>query len=155
MAAFRRPYPKYRVNAFVPNTDAPFSQMNTTPLIDVLLVLLIMLILSIPLATNTTQVDLPGPGRGGATDPQVALTLDAGGQARWNGEAIARATLSARLAAAAHQVPEPVIRFEPAAMASYDDALQVIHLADDAGTGKFAFVGNERHRNFGKGAEQD
>ena len=144
-------YPRYRVNAYRPSTDAPFSQMNTTPLIDVLLVLLIMMIMSIPIATHQVQVDLPGPGTNGVIGPQVSLTIDAAGQARWNGEAVDRTALFARLSSAARQVPEPVIRFEPDAMTGYDDAVQVINLADDAGTGKFAFVGNERHRSFDKG----
>ncbi len=144
-------YPSYRANPMRPYTDPPFKDMNTTPLIDVLLVLLIMIIMSIPLATHSIEVDLPGPGDGASNAPQVALTLDANGQAFWNGEAVNRDALLARLTSAASQENEPVILFQPHSLTSYDDAVQVINLADDAGTGRFAFRGNEQYRDFGKG----
>ncbi|WP_169053637.1 ExbD/TolR family protein [Alteraurantiacibacter aquimixticola] len=149
--AFRRPYPAYRVNAYQASADKPMSEMNTTPLIDVLLVLLIMIIMTIPIAAHNLEVDLPGPGsKGGADSPQIALTMNASGQAFWNGEAVTREELGAKLSAAAKQENEPVIRFQPHALTSYNDAVQVINLADDAGTGKFAFVGNEQYRHFSR-----
>ena len=151
VAPFRRPYPTYRVNAYQASADLPMSEMNTTPLIDVLLVLLIMIIMTIPIASHNLEVDLPGPGsKGGIDSPQVALTMSAGGQAFWNGEAVSREELSARLVQAASRENEPVIRFEPNRQTSYNDAVQVINLADDAGTGKFAFVGNEKYRSFSR-----
>ncbi len=148
--SMRRPYPVHRINAYAPVTKQPFSQMNTTPLIDVLLVLLIMIIMSIPLATHSVEVDLPAPGPGAASDPQVMLTISPGGTIGWNGETITRTQLQQRLGETALLANQPVIRFQPAAQASYDDSVQVINLVADARLEKFAFSGNEQHRTFGR-----
>lgn len=153
VAAFRRPYPAYRVNAYQAAADNPMSEMNTTPLIDVLLVLLIMIIMSVPLAQHQLDVDLPQPT---PTDtvippaPQISVVIQPQGTVLWDGEAVTRSELQSRLASAAAMNPEPVIRFRPDPQASYDDAVQVIALIGDAGLDKFAFDGNEQFRTFGK-----
>lgn len=148
---FRRPYPAYRANGYAAiSAQQPMSEMNTTPLIDVLLVLLIMIIMTVPLATHTLEVDLPSD-RGKATDaPQVSLTISAGGQAYWNGEAVSRAMLQQHLDAAMAQPVEPVIRFEPDPQTSYDASVQIIAQVREAGINRFAFIGNERSRTFAR-----
>ena len=70
------------------------------------------------------------------------------GAVLWNGESVSRQQLDARLAAAAAQPEMPLIRFEPEANASYDASVQVINAVADAHLDKFAFVGNERYREF-------
>lgn len=129
-------------------TPAPMRELNITPLIDVLLVLLVMLILAIPIATHQVTVDLPRGGDGLAPEQEVFLTITQDGIVLWNGSAVDRPELEARLAYAAVDPAEPVIRFEPDANTSYDDAVQVIHLAGDAGVKGFAFNGNEQYRQF-------
>lgn len=153
VAAFRRPYPAYRVNAYQASADNPMSEMNTTPLIDVLLVLLIMVIMSVPLAQHKLDVDLPQPTPPDTVippAPQISVVIQPQGAVLWDGEAVTRSELQGRLAAAAEMTPAPVIRFRPDPQASYDDAVQVIALIGDAGISKFAFDGNEQFRTFGK-----
>lgn len=129
-------------------TPQPMSELNITPLIDVLLVLLVMLILSIPIATNQIEVDLPAGDRPTTDTQQIALSLTRAGAVLWNGEQVDRPELEARLALAAASPEEPVIRFEPDASTSYNDAVQVIHLVGEANIDRFAFDGNHQYREF-------
>jgi len=128
------------------------SDINTTPLIDVMLVLLIMLILTIPIATQSLEVDLPPPGKA-ILQPdrvinKVVVTTD--GRILWNGTAMDQRQLMGELAAAAALKPQPLIQFEPEAQASYNLSAEVIRSIKFSGAKKFAFIGNERYRNFGK-----
>ncbi len=126
----------------------PMSELNITPLIDVLLVLLVMIILSIPIATHSVEVDLPTDRSTGPDSEQIALVVTEAGDVLWNGEPVDTATLQARLAVAASAEDAPVIRFEPEANASYDASVQVINLVDDANISKFAFAGAHQYRTF-------
>ena len=129
----------------------PMDALNITPLIDVLLVLLVMMILSIPIATNTLQVDLPGPPSSNANYPDydtVSLVVQTNGAVLWNNEPVSRLELAARLDSAAAQPINPLIRFEPEANASYNDSVQVMNAVADAGVDKFAFAGHHQYRDF-------
>ena len=131
-----------------PATTRPMSELNITPLIDVLLVLLVMLILSIPIATHSVEVDLPNGPTTGPDSQQISLVVTESGGVLWDGEAVDRSTLEARLALAAAAEDAPVIRFEPEPNASYDASVQVINLVDDAQITKFAFAGAHQYRVF-------
>ena len=147
----RRPYPVYRVNSFKPVTKSPMADINITPLIDVLLVLLVMIILTIPIAAHKVNVDLPrgdSPSTGPAA--QFDLTISPSGAIYWDGENVSRAQLRKRFTKAGELSVEPVIRFQPDPQASYDDSVQVIALAGEARLRKFAFIGNEHHASFAK-----
>lgn len=130
--------------------QVPMSDLNITLLIDVLLVLLVMLILSIPIATHRLDVNLPGPPPPGQKSnfESVALVVQQSGAVLWNGEPVSRDQLETRLASAAAQTEIPLIRFEPEANASYEDSVHVINAVADAHLDKFAFVGNHQYREF-------
>lgn len=137
-----------RPNMYAPKPTAAKGEMNVTPFIDVLLVLLVMLILAIPVKIHQTTVDLPQ--RPGDPDfpvlPENTVFIDASDQLFWNGALLSRDQLSAQVAAASAMEDEPLLRFEPAALASYNASAQSITLIKDAGAQRFAFVGNERYR---------
>lgn len=132
----------------VTTPNPPMHALNVTPLIDVLLVLLVMVILSVPIATHQVDVDLPYPTEHFEIPDTVSLAVTQAGAVLWNGEAVSRPELTARLAAAARDPAKPVIRFEPDAQASYDASVQVINQISDARIDRFAFVGNEQYRRW-------
>lgn len=134
--------------------DRPMMEMNTTPLIDVLLVLLIMFIITIPVATHSVEIDLPQT----PIDPipttikpvQNRLILTQQGDIVWNGGSISKGTLVANLRAMQAIRPEPELQFEPDANASYQLTAEVVNIVRATGVTKFGFVGNERYREFGR-----
>ena len=130
----------------------PLGEINTTPLIDVMLVLLIMMIMTIPIATNALPVDLPhGPPPPIVPDSlrNKVVVTDAGA-ILWNGEAVSQAQLLGLLGRTRQFPIEPELQFEPQANASYDLSARVLNLIKASGVTKFGFVGNERYREFGR-----
>lgn len=135
------------------DTRSPLSEMNTTPLIDVLLVLLIMLIMTIPIATHEVPVDLPGDCSdcGPLPDPlRNKITIDAGDRILWNGKPVSQPALTTLLRRTTLLEIEPELQFEPAANAGYDTAAKVLAIIKASEVTNFGFVGNERFRSFGK-----
>jgi len=134
---------------------APMMEMNTTPLIDVLLVLLIMFIMSIPVATHAVNIDLPAPSNEppppDMVDPIVnKIVLTPTDQILWNGTAINDAELVRNLQTTLRFALEPELQFEPEANASYDLSAKVLNIIKGSGVSKFGFVGNDKYRSFGK-----
>ncbi len=128
--------------------SAPMGEMNMTPLIDVLLVLLIMFIITIPLATNAVTIDI-GVGEGGDVDPVInKIVVTEGGAVLWNGERVDRQELVGNLALASRMDPEPELQFEPEANASYDLSARTLNVIEASPVTKFGFVGNEKYRKF-------
>ena len=134
---------------------SPMMEMNTTPLIDVMLVLLIMFIITIPVATHSVDIDLPVPNPNpppeDMIDPiknKIVLTPD--NQILWNGTPISDGELVRNLNATKGIQPEPELQFEPEAQASYDLSARVLNIIKVSGVTKFGFVGNEKYRVFGK-----
>jgi len=128
----------------------PIAEMNVTPFIDVLLVLLIMLILAIPMPVNVTPVDLPGERREASLPvlDQNTITIDASDRLSWNGTAVSPDMLRAQIAAASALEQQPLLRFEPDALASYETSARTIALIREEGAESFAFIGNERYQRF-------
>jgi biopolymer transport protein ExbD len=128
---------------------APMGEMNVTPFIDVLLVLLIMLILAIPAPVQVTPVDLPSTEIPALPVlDQNTIAIDAADHLSWNGTLVTANELRAQVAAASAMDRQPLLRFDPDALASYDTAARTIALITEEGGESFAFIGNERHRNF-------
>lgn len=127
----------------------PIAEMNVTPFIDVLLVLLIMLILAMPVQMDVTPVDLPSEPI--ATLPirdQNTIAIDSADHLSWNGSPVSAAELRAQVAAASALADQPVLRFAPDALAGYDTAARTIAMIREEGAGSFVFVGNDRYRHF-------
>jgi biopolymer transport protein ExbD len=133
----------------------PMLDMNMTPLIDVLLVLLIMFIITIPIATHSVDIDLPQgdpPPSELDIDPvKNKLVLTAQDQILWNATPINQGQLVTTLAETTGMTPEPELQFEPEALASYEISAQVLRIIKQSGVTKFGFVGNEKYRSFGTG----
>ena len=133
---------------------SPMMEMNTTPLIDVMLVLLIMFIITIPVATHAVNIDLPAPVDNPTNPPvdpvknKVVLTTD--NQILWNGNPISNGQLVSLLQEGLRMPIEPELQFEPDANASYDLASHVLNIIKGSGITKFGFVGNERYATFVK-----
>jgi biopolymer transport protein ExbD len=134
---------------------SPMMEMNMTPLIDVLLVLLIVFIMSIPIATHAVAVDLPvadpNPPPNMVDPIKNKIVLTPNNEILWNGTPITDNTLVANLQTSLTFSVEPELQFEPEALASYDLSAKVLNIIKQSGVTKFGFVGNEKYRVFSKG----
>lgn len=133
---------------------SPMMDMNTTPLIDVMLVLLIMFIITIPVATHSVSINLPQ-----ATPPTTPIHIDpvknklvltATNTILWNGAPITTGNLVTILASTRAMNPEPELQFQPEGYANYELANQILKVITDSKVTKFGFVGNENYATFGK-----
>ncbi|HWA89781.1 MAG TPA: biopolymer transporter ExbD [Rhizomicrobium sp.] len=122
------------------NTGDLVADMNTTPLIDVMLVLLTLLIITLPMQTHAIKIDT-GHGKPPAPPPPtVDLAIDWEGAVTWNGVAVDQATLRADLAAAAKQDPQPDIVIRADKLAKYDSVARVLAEAAQAGDTHIGFA---------------
>ena len=129
------------------NADAPMIDMNTTPLIDVMLVLLIMFIITIPLQSHAVKLDLPGgpPPNIEILELKNQVSVGPEGVAAWNGTPVTDGELRALIAAALDLPAEPETHFVPDAEARYERVDQLLALMRKSGVTRLGFVGNERH----------
>ena len=116
-----------------------FADINTTPLIDVMLVLLTLLIITLPLQTHAIKIDTGHGDPSLPLPPPVELSIDWDGTTSWNGVAVDRATLDAYLARAARQNPQPNIIIRADKLAKYDAVAMVIADAARLGERHIAF----------------
>jgi biopolymer transport protein ExbD len=130
----------------------PMMEMNTTPLIDVMLVLLIMFIITIPVQTHAVKIDLPtttNPPPDQVVDPvKNKLTTDPRGQAYWNDLPINLVTLRQYLEQTRRMTPEPELQFEPNPQTRYVVVDNIIAVIKRSKVKNMGFVGNERYGNF-------
>ncbi len=122
--------------------------INTTPLIDVMLVLLIMLIITIPMQTHAIKLDMPAGNPPPPTTPPVVVTIDVDfdGTIFWDGEQITdRAVLDAKLKEAATTLPDqPEVHLKPNKLVKYAAVAAVMADAQRLGVKKLGLVGNEQ-----------
>ena len=123
----------------------PEPVINTTPLIDLMLVLLVMFIISVPVATQEVPLDLPQPDPVPAPPrPVNRLEVDAAGQAFWNGAPVPDATLRAYLVQAAAYPVAPELHLIVDAETRYERVDILLAMIRRAGITRMGFVGNER-----------
>ena len=123
-------------------------EINTTPLIDVMLVLLIMLIITIPIQTHAVKLNIPRGNSAPPTTPPVVVDLevDFDGTPLWNGTPVPnRATLDHYFEDIANQVPQPEVHLRPNRLAKYNAVAQVLADAQRLGVTKIGFVGTEQY----------
>ena len=129
------------------DNDGPMGEMNTTPLIDVMLVLLIMFIITLPVQTHAVMIDLPTPNPTPSPiepDKNKVFITD-GGAVLWNGEPISFAVLAQRLEETKLISPTPELQLEPHPQARYIIVDSVLAVIKRSGVGGLGFVGNERY----------
>lgn len=134
------------------SSAGPLGDINMTPLIDVLLVLLVVFVITMPAATHSLAFDLPRePPVKTAPDPvRNKLVLEQDGTLRWNGRRISEPELVGLLAAVRAMRTEPQVEFEPEANARYEASTKVLDIVKASGITRFGFSGNEKYRAFGK-----
>jgi biopolymer transport protein ExbD len=121
--------------------------INTTPLIDVMLVLLVMLIITIPIQLHSVNLNLPtGNPPPPLVKPEVLkIDIDGSGTIYWNGEVVPdRATLEDKLTVAAAQAPQPELHLRPDKAAKYEVVAVVMVSAQRLGLTKIGIVGSEQ-----------
>jgi len=140
------------MNVGTSSSDEPevMIDMNTTPLIDVMLVLLIMLIITIPAQLHAVNLDMPLPTNAAKkVDPVVVkIDVDANSVINWNGKPVgSRAELEAMLKEASAQQPQPELHIRSHAKAKYEAAAAVMASAQRIGLTKLGIVGSEQFVN--------
>ena len=121
--------------------------INTTPLIDVMLVLLVMLIITIPIQLHAVNLNLPigNPPPPIALPEVVKLDIDDQSKVYWNGEVVPdRAQLEAKMTAAAHEAVQPEVHLRPNKLAKYGVVAGVMASAQRLGLTKIGIVGSEQ-----------
>lgn len=135
---------------------SPMMEINTTPLIDVMLVLLIMFIITIPVATHSVDIDLP-PATPPDNPPPInpvknKVSITPQGEILWNANPISGGELRSLLGDTLNMDPEPELQFQPQPDASYDLSAKVLEIIKASKVTKFGFVGNEMYSEFDKAA---
>jgi biopolymer transport protein ExbD len=124
----------------------PMLDMNTTPLIDVMLVLLVMFIITVPIQSHAVKLDLPRPQPGPIVNPVRNLVeITPVGTLLWNGSPITETGLAGALAASRQLPAEPELHLRPAPEARYGAVDRVLAIIKREQVGKLGFVGNERY----------
>lgn len=125
----------------------PMVEMNTTPLIDVMLVLLTLLIITLPIQTHAVKLDMPTPNQNPPTviPESVDLGVDFDGTVTWNGTAVDRATMDSYFEDAARKDPQPEIHVNPNRLAKYDAVAKVLADAQRLGATHIGFTGIDQY----------
>ena len=120
--------------------------INTTPLIDVMLVLLIMLIITIPIQTHAVKLNMPVGAPPPDVPPQVVtIEVDFDGTMVWNGEVLHdRADLEAHLRGAAAMAVQPEVHLRPNKLVKYESVAMLMASAQRLGLTKIGLIGNEQ-----------
>jgi len=138
------------MNVGAQSEDDVMVDINTTPLIDVMLVLLIMFIITIPIQTHAVKMNMPVPNKN-APPPKppeiIRIDVDFDGTISWNGETIPagdRAAIESRLQAVAAIADQPEVHLRPNKLVVYKHVAMIMATAQRLGVTKIGIVGNEQ-----------
>ncbi|WP_233850477.1 ExbD/TolR family protein [Paraburkholderia sp. HD33-4] len=122
--------------------DGLMNEINMTPLVDVMLVLLIVFMVTIPVIRHAVKIDLPhASSQKEDTKPaQVTVSVDADGDVLWDGTKVDDAALAAKIAAAAQASPQPELHLDADRKVPYEKVAQVMSAAQAGGLTKIGFV---------------
>jgi len=122
--------------------QAPMADINVTPMVDVMLVLLVIFIIAAPLFTHSIKLDLPSAQSAPSPDKPdtISLSIDGAGKIYWNNEAVEQAELGNRLAVAAKKQPQPELQLRADKSTRYEVIAQVMSAAQTSGMTKMGFV---------------
>jgi biopolymer transport protein ExbD len=122
--------------------QAPISDINVTPMVDVMLVLLVIFIITAPLFTHAIKLDLPNAASAPAPEkPEtISLSIDGEGRLFWNQDPVEMRDLDAKLAATAQKKPQPELQLRADKATRYETIAQVMAAAQNNGIGKMGFV---------------
>ena len=117
-------------------------EINTTPLVDVMLVLLIIFIITVPVMNHNVKLDLPrATSQPNETKPEnINLSIDAQGKVYWNNEITDADQLKTRIAEAAQKTPQPELHLHAERTTQYEKVAQVMSAAQSGGLGKIGLV---------------
>lgn len=121
---------------------APMADINVTPMVDVMLVLLVIFIITAPLFTHAIKLDLPSAQSAPAQEnPQtINLSINAEGKLFWNDAAVGQAEMTTRMAEAAAKKPQPELQLRADKSTRYETIAQVMAAAQNNGLTKIGFV---------------
>lgn len=122
--------------------QAPMSEINVTPMVDVMLVLLVIFIITAPLFTHAVKLDLPQARAAPAPEKPttISLSIDASGTLYWNDAVVTNAQFNERVALAAKQIPQPELQLRADKSTRYEIIAQVMAAAQTSGLSKLGFV---------------
>ncbi|CAB3778281.1 ExbD/TolR family protein [Paraburkholderia fynbosensis] len=128
--------------------DGLMNEINMTPLVDVMLVLLIVFMVTIPVIRHAVKIDLPhASSQKEDTKPaQVTVAIDAAGNVLWNDQKVDEAALSAKIAEAAQASPQPELHLDADRKVAYEKVAQVMSAAQSGGLTKIGFVTQPKAR---------
>ena len=129
--------------------DAPMNEMNMTPLIDVMLVLLILFIITIPIQTHAVKMNMPIPNNSPPKEPRppIRIDVDFDGTIGWNGVAVTQSEMQAKLAEVAREPDQQEVHLRPNKLVTYKYVAMVMANAQRLGVTKIGLVGNEQFMN--------
>ncbi|MFX1672747.1 biopolymer transporter ExbD [Paraburkholderia sp. A2WS-5] len=122
--------------------DGLMNEINMTPLVDVMLVLLIVFMVTIPVIRHAVKIDLPHASsqKEDARPAQINLAIEADGTVLWDGAAVDADALKTKIAAAAQQQPQPELHLNADRKVAYEKVAQVMSAAQSGGLTKLGFV---------------
>ncbi|MBK8570241.1 MAG: biopolymer transporter ExbD [Nitrosomonadales bacterium] len=131
------------------DTDDDFNpEINTTPLVDVMLVLLIIFIITIPVINHSVKIDLPRATnqRDEIKPENINLSIDAQGLMYWNNETIDAAQMNVRIAEASKKTPQPELHIRAERTTQYEKIVEIMAAAQSGGLSKIGFITDPKNK---------